>query len=66
MKFVLKFKLGFLPSWKYLVAPVNGNLLGLVASLLYVKLRPQHICVFKFVVSDYLHVSPSLSFHKLG
>jgi hypothetical protein len=25
---------------KYIVAPVHDNLLGLVASLLYVKLRP--------------------------
>jgi hypothetical protein len=55
MKFVSKFKLGFLLSCKHLVAPVHGNLLGLVASLLYVKMRPKLICVFKFVVTIYCH-----------
>jgi hypothetical protein len=40
MKFVPKFQLGFSLHGKYLVAPVHGILLGLVASLIYVKLRP--------------------------
>jgi hypothetical protein len=40
---------------KYLVALVHGRLLGLVSSLLYVKLRPQLNCVFKFVVTIYCH-----------
>jgi hypothetical protein len=36
MKFVPKFKLGILLHGKHLEPPVHGNLLGLVASLLYV------------------------------
>jgi hypothetical protein len=40
MKFVPKFKLVFSIHGKHLVPPVHSNLLGLVVSLLYVKLRP--------------------------
>jgi hypothetical protein len=40
MKFVPKFQFGFSLRGKYLVAPVNDILLGLVASLIDVMLRP--------------------------
>jgi hypothetical protein len=40
MKFVPKFKLGISFNGKHLVPHVHINLLGLVVSLLYVKLRP--------------------------
>jgi hypothetical protein len=36
IKFVPKFKLGFFLHGKHLVPHVHGNLLGLVASFLYV------------------------------
>jgi hypothetical protein len=38
MKFIPEFKLVFLYHGKYLVPPVHGNWVRLVASLLYVKL----------------------------
>jgi hypothetical protein len=39
MKYVPKFQLGFSLHGKYLVPPVHDNLLGLVASLLYVQVE---------------------------
>jgi hypothetical protein len=39
MKSVPKFKLGFSLHGKYLVPPVHANLLGLVASLLYIEVE---------------------------
>jgi hypothetical protein len=39
IKFMPKFKLKYLYHGKYLVPPVNGMLLGLMASFLRIKLR---------------------------
>jgi hypothetical protein len=39
MKFVPKFQLDFFLHDKYLVSPVHGILLGLMASFLRIKLR---------------------------
>jgi hypothetical protein len=39
MKFVSKLQLGLCPSRQTLVAPIHGSLLGLMASVLRIKLR---------------------------
>jgi hypothetical protein len=39
MKSIPKFKLGFSLHGKYLVPPIHANLLGLVASLLYIEVE---------------------------